>query len=374
MCASPFDVRIGSLVLPAPPSCGPRWIPLLNTACPWADELEQNYLSPNTAAATTRTAYLHGPRPLDSVYDQDESVHRVALSSSWSLNSFGYSPTPLSAYLVRVEALLTRALQTARAGGGLRPKPVIVSLTGQPAAVAEGIKAVCQLAGRLEPMGEGRSALVAVEVNLSCPNIRGTDVPPGFSPSFLAATLAAASALYLGADGAAGAVCAAAWRPVTIGLKVPPYTYPAQFSALLDALQDAAPSAPGVPHTVGFLTATNTLGGCMWTSVPEGGAGALPVSPERGFAGDGGMGGESIHPLALGCVARLRRMLDTSPHASVRSIALIAAGGCSSGAAARRFVGAGAQACGVATALGREGPAVFLRLRREIDGESESRL
>lgn len=85
-------VALGSLRFFRPPDAGPGWTPVLNTACPWADDLEQLYANPYINGVTTRTAYLHGSKPLDSIYDP-HPAHSVSLSQpNFSLNSYGYSP------------------------------------------------------------------------------------------------------------------------------------------------------------------------------------------------------------------------------------------------------------------------------------------
>lgn len=50
--------------------------PLLNTACPWAsnlDDLRALYKCPNTGAVTTRTATLNG-------FPDDPKLHQVSLN------------------------------------------------------------------------------------------------------------------------------------------------------------------------------------------------------------------------------------------------------------------------------------------------------
>lgn len=225
-----------------------------------------------------------------------------------------------------------------------------MSITGTPDAVQLGVKAVCAVAAQVETESTRNSTRLAVEINLSCPNIRGTILPPGYDPQFLHSTLATLSELYT-------TTLDPSMVRVPLGFKLPPYTYPAQFKMLLTALE-------AHPATISFLTVTNTLGGCLYTVLN--GQPSLPLDLPHGFAGDGGMGGEYLHPLALGCVARLRRMLDRSGVSHVQNVRLIGVGGITSGAAIMRFRQVGATVCGVATALGREGPSVFERLYREL--------
>src|SRR2546423_1285810 len=97
-------------------------IPLLNSSCPWAsniDDLKALYASPFTGGVTTRTSTLNG-------FPDNPSIHQVGISASrehnafiipplqvafssasaTSLNSYGYSPYPLSQYLGWIKELV----------------------------------------------------------------------------------------------------------------------------------------------------------------------------------------------------------------------------------------------------------------------------
>lgn len=78
--------------------------------------------------------------------------------------------------------------------------------------------------------------------------------------------------------------------------------------------------------------------------------------------GIGGMAGEALHPLALGNVRTIRSMLDSSPYAEIRNIAIIGIGGVSDVAGFRRMRSVGAAVVGVGTALGREGVEIFSKI------------
>lgn len=140
------------------------------------------------------------------------------------------------------------------------------------------------------------------------------------------------------------------------GLKTPPYSYAGQFEALMASLQ-----AAGSPCPVSFLTATNTLGSCLVLSDGDGPA----VTPRLPGAGVGGMAGAALHPLALGNVATLRRVLDQCPQ--TRHVAIIGVGGVEDYAGYRRMRSVGAQAVGMGTAYGRKGIAIFEEITNELE-------
>ena len=88
------------------------------------------------------------------------------------------------------------------------------------------------------------------------------------------------------------------------------------------------------------------------------------ITPRLPGSGVGGMAGAALHPLALGNVATLRRMLDQSPQ--TRHVAIIGVGGVDDYAGYRRMRSVGAQAVGMGTAYGRKGVAVFEEIAKEL--------
>ncbi|WOO79111.1 Putative dihydroorotate dehydrogenase A (fumarate) [Vanrija pseudolonga] len=304
--------------------------PLLNAACPWATDLSYLralYASPSTGAITTRTSLVDGyphddavntfvffdpahPSSVTGVFPQ--SFPASADSNSASLNSFGLSPIKLAEYLSFAATLADEAL-----AAGRKPKPIVISVTGStPQDTGAAIRAVLAAAPRIK-------APLAIEVNLSCPNVPGHP-PPAYDATGLADYLAAFPSN----------------PPLPVGLKTPPYTHADQFAMLVAAVAANR-------DKVSFLTSTNTLGNCLVLQ------GEAPALPELGF---GGMAGPAIHPLSLGNVATLRRLLDASGLADVD---LVGVGGVADAAGYARMRAAGARFVGVATALGRHGPAVF---------------
>ncbi|GAA6021839.1 hypothetical protein JCM11491_001542 [Sporobolomyces phaffii] len=317
-------------------------VPLLNSASPWASteaDLEALWGCASTQAVTTRTSTLRG-------YPDDPSKHQVAFfGSASSLNSFGFSPYPLSQYL----AWLRRVV-----GTDARKKQIIVSIG--PADATELAEMLAVLAAFAHELG----VTLGVEYNASCPNLNGSP-PPAYLPSLLESYLVVFSRF--------------ASEELRIGIKLPPYTYEDQISAVVRTIETVSAETTST-EVVSFLTSTNTLGqGLVFASQivdPPRGARDL-VAQTRAkpasevFAvptGYGGLAGEAIHQISLGNVHRLRTLLDGSTDKRVRAITVIGVGGCGDAQAVERFRRAGADAVGVATALGREGVDVFAQMRR----------
>jgi dihydroorotate dehydrogenase (fumarate) len=196
-----------------------------------------------------------------------------------------------------------------------------------PQEVAECYTRVAALAARI-------SAPLAVEANLSCPNIANKP-PPAYSGSALKEYLVALEKIP---------------RTVPLGFKTPPYTYAGQFKTLIDTLCGSGTSP------IDFITATNTLGSCLVLESQKG----QPLLPSAAGTGIGGLAGEPLHPLALGNVATLRQLLDEHPE--LRHIDIIGVGGVSDAAGLARMQAVGAKVVAIGTALGREGLPVFAKI------------
>ena len=317
--------------------------PLLNSANPWCSsqsDLEALHACPHTGAVTTRTSLLHG-------FPHDSSIHQHAFFSPTShtattapdyslsnttdypasLNTLGYSPFPLSTYLSWIEAIVSTA-QPPR-----KTKPFIVSITGTPAEIVQCYTLIVALSLRLP------QTPLAVEINLSCPNIAGKP-PPAYS--------GAALKEYLDA-------LAQTPRTIPLGIKTPPYTYAGQFDELVRALREAA-------ELIDFVTATNTLGSCLVLG------GDKPLLSSAAGTGIGGLAGEPLHALALGNVATLRRMLDSCPE--LANVDIIGVGGVGDKAAFDRMQAVGAKCVAVGTAYGREGLSVFGKILQDRTAKS----
>ncbi|KXJ95122.1 hypothetical protein Micbo1qcDRAFT_230439 [Microdochium bolleyi] len=278
--------------------------PLLNSANPWAttlSDLRELWECPHTGAVTTRTALLEG-------FPHDSEKHRFCLFDAHgfrnasessdreridvvrneapgirmnaSLNTLGYSYYTLDEYLGFIIEVISTA-DEAQIKKRQQPKWFIVSVTGTPADVAECYRRISALQNDMGVMfGKGETPPVvklAMEVNLSCPNIPDKP-PPAYSEEALQEYIAAVGAVTTELESSilsTSSTCAAVVR-VPWGVKTPPYTFAGQFEQLMSALR------------------VDTLPGM----------------------GIGGMAGAPLHPLALGNVATLRRLLDE--HASTR--------------------------------------------------------
>lgn len=142
-----------------------------------------------------------------------------------------------------------------------------------------------------------------------------------------------------------------------VGIKLPPYTYSTQFTVLANLLIAAKSNEPGEGSVVDFITATNTLGGSLLLDSDN-----KPVLNSEAGNGIGGLAGAALHPLALGNVAQLRRVLDLHP--DTKDIAIIGVGGVEDKAGFERFQAVGAAAVGVASAFGRYGIGVFEKISK----------
>ena len=202
------------------------------------------------------------------------------------------------------------------------------------------VAAIQDLRARL---GDATSATsrIAVELNTSCPNIPGAP-PSGYTFSSLQPLLQVFAAAH------------AADPTLTLGLKLPPYTFRAQFADVLAGL-----GTLGAPCPIAFLTCTNTLGNALLFA-DIAGAFAVPTAV-------GSVAGDSLHALALGNVYTFRQQLaaQDAQDAGLAGIKIIGVGGVTSKAAAARMTQAGADAVACATLFGKEGVRAFEILGKE---------
>ncbi|KAH8162284.1 hypothetical protein CIB48_g5970 [Xylaria polymorpha] len=315
--------------------------PLFNSANPWATTLEQLqdlYRCASTGAVTTRTALLDG-------FPHDEEAHR---------------PIPLGGYLGFIRQI-DEDVNAEKKGEGEtgKRKPFIVSVTGTPDEVAECYRRVARCAREI-------SIPLALEINLSCPNIPGKP-PPAYSGEALRGYVRRVAEVMReesrkNRDGEAGGGeekekgkrrgFAIPW-----GVKTPPYTHAGQFDMFVSALRDCAIALPSedrygvVPICpLTFVTATNTLGSCLLLGESDEGGSKDPLSPVLPGPGIGGLAGAPLHPLALGNVATLRRMLDAD--SATAPVVLLGIGGVADADGFRRMRAVGAVAVGVGTRSG----------------------
>jgi dihydroorotate dehydrogenase (fumarate) len=294
--------------------------PLLNSANPWCSNLKQLqelYALPHTGAVTTRTSLLTGFPHSDDTHQfafYNPTSHFTSLVNSdaeddasghpeetGSLNTLGYSPLPLSSYL----SFITDISSSLPEEDPL--KPFIISVTGSVSDVTQCYKLICAHQPTVR-------MVLAMEVNLSCPNIPSKP-PPAYNASSLLSYLVALKkevAHQLGPHGEhphTGAV------HVPIGIKTPPYTYHDQYVQLINALLESGKAEPShLPCPVSFVTATNTLGSSLLLSPTLEEASADPkvkpreVKPREVFhhtlnsasgRGWGGLGGAPLHPVRI---------------------------------------------------------------------------
>ena len=290
-----------------------------------------------------------------------------------SVNSFGYSPYPIATYLDYVEVILSSA--TSRS-----IKPFIISITSSsPISLASMLDSIQGLRAKFRD-SEGATSRIGVELNTSCPNIKGSPPPaynmPGLTP------ILDVLAEYFWSD-----------PTLVIGLKLPPYTYSTQFDDLVQAISAYSRRDPDNQdgsrrlNPFAFLTSTNTLGHTLFfaeqvaadgapalLSPPPGNASVVSEEAASGPPADfalptvlGGMAGEALHPLALGNVYTLRRLLDAHDDASLREISIVGVGGVTTRAAHIRMRRAGAAVVACATALVRGGVGIFGKLAITAD-------
>ncbi len=339
------------MALPPPPPLEVN-PPLINSACPWAtnlDDLRRLYACPATGAVTTRTSMLNG-------FDHDPAKHQYAFfeaaqsgsAQNASLNSLGYSPHPLSTYLAFIKTISDE--QPAKSSKGF-----IVSVTGTPADIAASYALLATAASTLQfPL--------AMEINLSCPNIPDHP-PPAYSREALTTYLTHLQHVIT-------TTTTPTVPRIPVGLKTPPYTYTTQFTNLISAL--TLSSDKGCP--ISFLTATNTLGNSLLLlpSSPDSQNPSPEHTPVRALPGEGigGLAGSPLHPLALGNVATLRRMLDEAGLGGEGSsrVKIVGVGGVLDAEGYRRMRAAGAEVVGLATGLGVKGVGVFEEVEKGLGG------
>ncbi|KAH9075736.1 hypothetical protein EDB83DRAFT_1813250 [Lactarius deliciosus] len=333
--------------------------PLINSSSPSASEpnqLQELFESPHTGAVTTRTATLTG--------FSETSEHTVAFTNNSisSVNSYGYSPHPLSVYIGYVDAILSSAPEHSI-------KPFIISITSSsPISLASMLDAIQELRAKFHDT-EGATSRIGIELNTSCPNIKGSP-PPAYNISGLVPILDALAECF--------------WKDptLTIGLKLPPYVYSTQFDDLVGCIATYSRPDPSDDsrrlNPFAFLTSTNTLGQTLLfaeqaTPAPlsvvadsDGGAAPAVFALPTGL---GGHGGRSAAPArargtSTPCGGCSTRTADTS----LCDISIIGVGGVTTREAHARMRKAGAAVVACATVLVREGVSVFEKLSIPSDG------
>lgn len=305
--------------------------------------------------------------PLQAVIVPSTQV-AFATDSYSSINSYGYSPRPLEDYIADVASILLQNQPS--------HKPIIISITSNDSQeLRTMLDEIAGLRARLETVG-GMSAsvpdpirvpphqLVGVELNASCPNIPGKP-PPSYSVDALLPLLLEMKEF--------NQRLALRGNPLmTMGMKLPPYVHSKQFEEVAAAIKSVG------ANTISFITCTNTLGSSLLFAEQANGF----DSPDIEFALPttyGGMAGDAIHTLSLGYASprsKYELSFISSQRRNVHSFAtllaadprtagikIIGVGGVTSPKAAKRMFKAGASVVACATALGKEGVAIFKRLQ-----------
>lgn len=195
-------------------------------------------------------------------------------------------------------------------------KPVIASVAGmQPDHFPVMVRA----------FQESDAALI--EVNLSCPNLKGK---PQIAYDFE------------GMDAILGEVCGLGKKP--LGVKLPPYFDPVHFEQAAAVLRR---------HPLAFVTCINSIGNALVID-PE--TERPVIRPKDGF---GGLGGRYVKPTALANVRAFRQLLGDR-------MQVIGVGGIETGTDAFEFLLAGAAAVQLGTVFMREGTGCFSRVVSEL--------
>lgn len=296
----------------------------------------------------------------------DPATHAISKESpcpgsqNASLNSLGYSPYTLETYIDWIKTISSEQDTAPESTSSVtRRKGFILSVTGSPEEVAASYELISRAQASLAD--SGADVPLAMEINLSCPNIPNKP-PPAYSNDSLGEYLVQLKKVILAAREDTEDL-----PRIPIGLKTPPYTYATQFENLIGALLDSC--GDDTPRCIiSFLTATNTLGSCLaFSSSPlERDSNSLSLALPGPY-GIGGMAGASLHPLALGNVATLRRLLDEEED-KLGHIKLIGIGGVLDGDGYRRMRAAGAGVVGIGTGLGLKGVGIFGEVERRLDG------
>ncbi|MFK4951943.1 dihydroorotate oxidase [Lactococcus garvieae] len=165
------------------------------------------------------------------------------------------------------------------------------------------------------------------ELNLSCPNVPGK---PQLAYDFQATEQLLEKVF--------------TFFKKPLGVKLPPYFDLAHFDQMADILNK-------FPLT--YVNSVNSVGNALYIDTEEE---AVVIKPKNGF---GGLGGQYIKPTALANVRAFYTRLKPE-------IQIIGTGGIETGQDAFEHLLCGASMLQIGTALHKEGPEIFTRIRREL--------
>ncbi|KAJ4302352.1 dihydroorotate dehydrogenase [Collariella sp. IMI 366227] len=316
-------------------------LPLINTANPSATTLEDLrllYACRSTGAVTTRTSLING-------FDHNPEVHQHAFFSpahpsqnttttthTATLNTLGYSPHTLSTYLHYIKTISDEL----PLNNPTSTKGFIISVTGPPSDIAACYKLITSLAPAV-----------------NCPNIPHRP-PPAYSEEALTTYLEHIAR-------AVGEASDEGLPRIPVGLKTPPYTYATQYHGLIAALEKSAGVGMGMGCVQLVSLLLPTHGSCL---VLDDGT-TEPLLPGSGV---GGMAGAPLHPLALGNVRTIRRMLDERQE-KLGHVQVIGVGGVLDAAGYKRMRAVGAEVVGLASGLLLKGVGFFGEIEDGLGGK-----
>lgn len=168
----------------------------------------------------------------------------------------------------------------------------------------------------------------AIELNLSCPNIKGKP-QIGYDMEQADKVLEAVQKI----------------NRKTLGVKLPPYHDGVHVSQMADLVKK---------HNIDFITTINSIGNCLIIDAEE----ETPIIKAKN--GYGGLSGPYVKPVALGNVRMFYEELKDT------DIKIIGVGGIESGKDAFEFLLAGAHAVQVGTIFVKEGTECFDRINQEL--------
>ena len=166
-----------------------------------------------------------------------------------------------------------------------------------------------------------------IEINLSCPNIKGKS-QAAYSQKYTEEILLNISNL--------------GTKP--IGLKLPAYYDLAHQEQMARIIQK---------YKISFITCINSIGN---TLIIDAKTETPVIKPKKGF---GGLGGDYIKPIALASVRTFYELLKDT-------VSIFGVGGIKSGTDAFEFLLAGASAVQIGTTFEKEGSACFGRINKEL--------
>ena len=169
----------------------------------------------------------------------------------------------------------------------------------------------------------------AIELNLSCPNIKGKP-QVGYDMEQTDEVLTAVQKI----------------NNKPLGIKLPPYhdgVHVAQMAALVKK------------HKIDFITTINSIGNCLIIDAEE----ETPIIKAKN--GYGGLSGDYVKPVALGNVRMFYEELKDT------DVQIIGVGGINNGTDAFEFLLAGAHAVQVGTVFVKEGPECFDKINDELN-------